>query len=308
MRVTCFRPVRAPRDRARLPSPPRARSALRPGPWSRRRRPRTEPHAPRRRSARAPPAPARAARRRHGVSEGPREPPCDRRARAASLAARGGEVRQCVQAVVVLELVDVVEHEHQRLAPVGQRGPETGEAARPQRVAAAHERLENCGLDRPVGVQRLGEVRQEDDRIVVSMVERDPGELAILACCPLAECRRLSVSGRCDEADEAALRARERRSTSPERSTSPAAAAGRPAWLAGARTSSAFPFGALALWVALAVDASGTCNRSPFLTRPHGTQVLAATESVRLLATPAGGQWDIAQFVAGDSEHSDSER
>ena len=38
--------------------------------------------------------------------------------------------------------------------------------------------LNTAGLDRAVGVQRLGDVRQEDDRIVVAVVERDPGELA----------------------------------------------------------------------------------------------------------------------------------
>ena len=96
------------------------------------------------------------------------------------------ECDQRVQASVILELVHIVEHEHHRLAPRGQRRAETGKATRPQRVAGACKPLEHGGLDRPVGVQRLGDVRQEDDRIVVAVVERDPGELTSVSCRPLA--------------------------------------------------------------------------------------------------------------------------
>ena len=108
-----------------------------------------------------------------------------------------------IQAFVVLELVDVVEHEHERLWPSGQRGDQAGETLRPQRVAGARERLEHGGVERRAGVQRLGDVGQKDDGIVVAVVERDPGERATVVCGPLPENRRLAVTGRCDDADDA---------------------------------------------------------------------------------------------------------
>ena len=72
---------------------------------------------------------------------------------------------------MVLELVHIVEDEHERLGPRGERRAETGEATRPHRVGGSRERLEHRGFDRPVGVQRLGDVRQEDDWVVVTVVE-----------------------------------------------------------------------------------------------------------------------------------------
>ena len=107
-----------------------------------------------------------------------------------------------VQALVVLELVHVVQDEHERLGPSGQRRDEAREPTRPQRVAGTRERLEHGGVDRRAGVQRLGDVRQEDDGIVVAVVERDPGEFATVACRPLPEDRRLAVTRGCDDADD----------------------------------------------------------------------------------------------------------
>ena len=83
----------------------------------------------------------------------------------------GKECDQGVQATVVLELVHVVEDEHERLGPRGKRRAETGEATRPHASRGPRERLEHRGRDRPVGVQRLGDVRQEDNRVVVTVVE-----------------------------------------------------------------------------------------------------------------------------------------
>ena len=107
-----------------------------------------------------------------------------------------------IQAFVVLELVDVVEHEHERLWPSGQRGDQAGETLRPQRVAGARECLEHGGVERRAGVQRLGDVGQKDDGIVVAVVERDPGELATVVCGPLPENRRLAVTRGCHDADD----------------------------------------------------------------------------------------------------------
>ena len=62
--------------------------------------------------------------------------------------------------------------------------------------------LNTAELDRAVGVQCLGDVGQEDGRVVVAVVERDPGELAIVACRPLGKGRRLAVSRWCHDAHE----------------------------------------------------------------------------------------------------------
>ena len=154
-----------------------------------------------------------------------------------------------VQAIVVLELVHVVEDEHERLGPSRQRRDEAREPARPQRVAGAAERLEHGGVDRRVGVQRLGDVRQKDDGIVVAVVERDPGEFATVVCRPLPEDRRLAVTGGCDDADDstAALTgeaADERGALDEARPRRRHVELGR----AEARTFSILPFGSSVFW------------------------------------------------------------
>ena len=83
----------------------------------------------------------------------------------------GKQCDQGVQASVVLELVHIVEDEHERLGPRGQRRAETREATSPHGVVRSRKRLEHRGRDRPIGVQRFGDVRQEDDRVVVTVVE-----------------------------------------------------------------------------------------------------------------------------------------
>ena len=103
---------------------------------------------------------------------------------------------------MVLELVHVIEDEHEGLGPSRQRRDQTREPARPQRVPGATEGLEHRGPDRRDGVQRLGDVRQKDDGIVVAVVERDPGEFATVVCRPLSEKRCLAVAWGCDDADD----------------------------------------------------------------------------------------------------------
>jgi hypothetical protein len=98
--------------------------------------------------------------------------------------------------------VQVVEHQHHGLALLGERRAQARETARPQRASRRRERVEDLGPDAAVDVQRLGDVREKDDRIVVAVVERDPGEPAAVRCGPLAERRGLAVAGRCDDAGE----------------------------------------------------------------------------------------------------------
>ena len=108
-----------------------------------------------------------------------------------------------VEALMVLELVHVVQDEHERPRAGGQRRYEARDSTRPQRVAGTRQRLEQGGVGRRTGVQCLGDVRQEDDGIVVPVVERHPGEFATVACRPLPEERGLAVTRGCDDADDA---------------------------------------------------------------------------------------------------------
>ena len=110
-----------------------------------------------------------------------------------------------VEALGVLELVHVVEDQHERFGSSSQRRDEARDPTRPQRVAGPTEPLEHRAVDRRAGVQRLRDVRQEDDGIVVAVVERDPGELATVACRPLREDDRLAVAGGCDDADDSTV-------------------------------------------------------------------------------------------------------
>jgi hypothetical protein len=109
-----------------------------------------------------------------------------------------------VEAPVVVERVDVVQHEHDRLLACSQRLAELRQPSRPERATGCLQRLEHLVVDRPVGVQGLRDVGEQDDRIVVSMVERQPGKVASVPGGPLCEQRRLPVSRRRDHRDEAA--------------------------------------------------------------------------------------------------------
>ncbi len=137
-----------------------------------------------------------------------REPEARLRAPGQHELRSGGHVeekgRESVQAVGIVDLVDVVQHEHDRLTPSGERLAEPREAACPQGVARCIEPLEHLGRDRAVAVQGLGDVRHQEDRIVVAAVEGNPGELTSVMCRPLTERSGLAVAWRGDDAHEAA--------------------------------------------------------------------------------------------------------
>ena len=109
-----------------------------------------------------------------------------------------GQQRHDLERVGRREHVRVLDDED---APV--RGRERGRDARddgaPERRLRRRERLERPAVDRRQPVDGGGQVLQQHDRIVVAPVERDPGELPVVARCPLRQQRRLPVTARCDD-------------------------------------------------------------------------------------------------------------
>ncbi len=103
---------------------------------------------------------------------------------------------------MVLQLVHVVEDEHERLLARRERRAEAGETLAPERVA--RDRLEDARRHGTVGVERLRHVGQEEHRVVVAPVQREPGERPSVGRRPLAESGGLAVSRRGDDADDAA--------------------------------------------------------------------------------------------------------
>ena len=104
------------------------------------------------------------------------------------------ECGDCAGALSRPKLVDVVEHEHERLvggeqgrgeSPDGGRGGRPGGAAQPGRGCIAQPSPGKC----------LGDRAREGDRIVVLLVDRDPDEQPAVTGGPLCERRRLPVTG-----------------------------------------------------------------------------------------------------------------
>ena len=110
---------------------------------------------------------------------------------------------QRVETLGVLELVHIVEHEDEGLGQRGERHTQTRQGARPER--GRRQPVESGGIDTVVRAQRLGEIREQDDGIVVAPIEGDPGEPTLLTFRPLGQRSGLSRSRRRHDADEAAV-------------------------------------------------------------------------------------------------------
>ena len=106
-----------------------------------------------------------------------------------------------IDAVAVSQLVDVVEHEHHRLPDRSQGGAEARKAHGPQRIGARCCSTEDARVHRPDPVRCGGQIRQKGGRVVVAVVQRDPGEGPRVVRRPLREERRLAVAGRRRDAD-----------------------------------------------------------------------------------------------------------
>ena len=109
------------------------------------------------------------------------------------------ERHEAVQGRSRLEVVHVVQDDHERVAQVGQCPAETRDDRRRYRDACRAQRIEDVGRQRADPVDRHRQVGEQDDRIVVVRVERQPGERAVIGFGPQCEQRRLAVPGRRDD-------------------------------------------------------------------------------------------------------------
>ena len=105
-----------------------------------------------------------------------------------------------VEALLSGDLLQVVDDEGHRLVHGldrgrQQRGDRDGGGGRTQ--AAEHGRSE--GLD---AIEGGGEVRQQDRRVVVVLVDRDPSDPGSVPLGPLGQERRLAVAGRGDHGQD----------------------------------------------------------------------------------------------------------
>jgi hypothetical protein len=68
--------------------------------------------------------------------------------------------------------------------------------------AGRGQRPEHARIDGLDPVERGGDVGEQDDRVVVPVVGRDPAGPGLVVLGPLGEDRRLSVAGRRDDRDD----------------------------------------------------------------------------------------------------------
>ena len=92
------------------------------------------------------------------------------------------------------EHVGVIQHGHERRGGRDRTRQPRGDR-RPDGPAGLCKRVEHSRVQRADAVERGREVAQEDDRVVVPLVERHPGERAPVAQGPLGQQRRLAVAG-----------------------------------------------------------------------------------------------------------------
>ena len=128
-----------------------------------------------------------------------RNAPSAQRGRAAS---RQGELRAVanvsrerghrVETRAVVEQMQVVQDQHERLVGGGQRRAQPRHDRPLDRRARRRQRLEHPRVDRRDAVERGRDIRQQDDRIVVLLVDVHPRERPRRARGPLSQQRRLS--------------------------------------------------------------------------------------------------------------------
>jgi hypothetical protein len=103
-----------------------------------------------------------------------------------------------------VEQVGVVEDEEKRQAARAERAcGARGEWSRIRRLPLRREQAKESFVERLDPVDRGADVLQEDERVVVALVDRNPGNAAVLCRGPLGEERRLAVAGTRDDADDA---------------------------------------------------------------------------------------------------------
>jgi hypothetical protein len=103
---------------------------------------------------------------------------------------------QHVHGAAAVQEVDVVEDEHQRLDALVEQRDEPRERQRQHAGPARRQARDQLLVGSAVPSQRMREVEQQHDRVVVALVEREPRHRAGLVGGELAEQRRLPVARR----------------------------------------------------------------------------------------------------------------
>ena len=103
------------------------------------------------------------------------------------------EDRKSIEADLLVDFVDVVHDEHDRLLQRAELRPEPRHDRSEERGMRRPERADQLPPDRLDLVERSGDVREEDDRIVVAPIEREPAEGAVVGVCPERQQRRLAI-------------------------------------------------------------------------------------------------------------------
>jgi len=99
--------------------------------------------------------------------------------RQSQLRARGhvpAELGEGIETLRVMERVEIVQRQDDRLSDRGQRCAQTGDDLRLDRNPEGGQSIEHTWVDRRDPVERGCDVRQQDDRVVVLLVDGDPGE------------------------------------------------------------------------------------------------------------------------------------
>ncbi len=112
------------------------------------------------------------------------------------------ELGERVEARSIGDPMRVVD-DHQQRRPGGGRGHELADR-RARRQGTRPDRREDVGIERRDAVERRGEVAEQHDRIVVTVVRGQPGDRLPLGAA-LREHARLAISRRCDDQDDALL-------------------------------------------------------------------------------------------------------
>ena len=106
------------------------------------------------------------------------------------------------------EAIDIVEDQDKRGRLRRESGAEARHGHRPDRGTGRGQGFGHIRPERGGPAEREGDVGEEDRRIVVALVDRQPGEGPRIALGPLREERRLPVSGRRHDRDDRHLAAR----------------------------------------------------------------------------------------------------
>ena len=115
-----------------------------------------------------------------------------------------GQHRHRGPALLGVQQVHVIQHQHNRHGHRRERRPQPGHHRARHRTARGGQHVEHPAADRLDGIERRCDVGEQDLRVVVPLVDRDPGEGRTRVLGPLRQQRRLAVARRGDHRDDPA--------------------------------------------------------------------------------------------------------